>query len=328
MAANYWNSTQFRFWTFSKPKLALMRRSLEDENKDLVQKFALPDRRLLSVYFSSQLNKLVRRLKLSQQAVATAQVYVRRVYTKVEIRRTNPNLVLVTALYLACKMEESPQHIRMILGEAKQAWQGTFSSLSISTSANRYCVDIVLPDTSKLGECEFHIISELNSQLIIHHPYRSLADLENSWKLTHEEHSVAEYLINDHYLTDMPLLHPPHVIAVTAMVLAVTLGPPQAQAGLNMLSAANMQSAMANLANAGSAAGGGTAAASGGGGGGGSPARVQHFMNWLAETTIDIDAVADCVQEFISLYEVWETYNEKLCKDQINRFIKARGLEK
>lgn len=311
MAANYWNSTQCRFWTFSKPKLALMRRSLEDENKELVQKFTLPDRRLLSVYFSSQLNKLVRRLKLSQQAVATAQVYIRRVYTKVEIRRTNPNLVLVTALYLACKMEESPQHIRMILGEAKQAWQ-----------------DIILPDTSKLGECEFHIISELNSQLIIHHPYRSLIDLENGWKLTHEEHSVAEYLINDHYLTDMPLLHPPHVIAVTAMVLAVTVGPPQAQAGLTMLTAATMQSAMANLANAGGAVVGGTAVGSGGGGGSGPSARVQHIMNWLAETTIDIDAVADCVQEFISLYEVWETYNEKLCKDQINRFIKARGLEK
>ncbi|KAK8216359.1 cyclin-like protein [Phyllosticta capitalensis] len=310
MAANYWSSTQHRFWTFSKPQLAAIRRSLEDENRELVLKFHLPDRRLLSIYFSSQLNKLVRRLKLSQQAVATAQVYIRRVYTKVEIRKTNPNLVLVTALYLACKMEESPQHIRMILGEAKQAWQ-----------------DIILPDTSKLGECEFHIISELNSQLIIHHPYRSLADLQSSWKLTQEEQTVAEYLINDHYLTDMPLLHAPHVVAIAAMVLAVTIGPPQAQAGLNMLSAANMQSAMANLANAGGAAGGGAGAA-GGAGGGGSPARIQHLMNWLAETSIDIDGVADCTQEFISLYEVWETYNEKLCKDQINRFVKTRNLEK
>lgn len=60
--------------------------------------------------------------------MATAQVYIRRVYTKIEIRRTNPNLVIVTALYLACKMEESPQHIRMILGEARQAWQGRLST--------------------------------------------------------------------------------------------------------------------------------------------------------------------------------------------------------
>lgn len=125
----------------------------------------------------------------------------------------------------------------------------------------------------------------------------------------------------------MPLLHAPHVVAIAAMVLAVTIGPPQAQAGLNMLTAANMQSAMANLANAGGGAGGGAGAA-GGAGGGGSPARIQHLMNWLAETSIDIDGVADCTQEFISLYEVWETYNEKLCKDQINRFVKTRNLEK
>ncbi|KAF2145414.1 uncharacterized protein K452DRAFT_221371 [Aplosporella prunicola CBS 121167] len=296
MAANYWNSSQHRFWTFSKQELAVTRRSLEDENKELVQKYPLPDRRLLSIYFLSQLNKLQRRMKLAQQAIATAQVYVRRVYTKVEIRRTNPNLVLVTALYLACKTEESPQHIRVILGEAKNAWQDTF-----------------LPDTSKLGECEFGLISEMNSQLILHHPYRSLSDLQSSFKLTHEELSQAEYIINDHYLTDLPLLHPPHVIAITAMVLAVTLGPNQA--GLLML-AANMQSAMANLSNPQA----GTT--------GGNPIRMQHMMNWLAEINVDLEAVADCTQEMISLYEVWENYNEKSCKDQITRFIKARGLEK
>ncbi|EKG19458.1 Cyclin [Macrophomina phaseolina MS6] len=297
MSASYWSSTQRRFWTYSKPELAQIRRSLEDENKELVQKYPLPDRRLLHVYFCSQLNKLVRRLKLSQQAVATAQVYIRRVYTKIEIRRTNPNLVIVTALYLACKMEESPQHIRMILGEARQAWQ-----------------DIILPDTSKLGECEFSLISEMNSQLIIHHPYRSLSDLQTSFKLTHEEYSQAEYVLNDHYLTDLPLLHPPHVIAIASMVIAVTLGP--TQTGISMLTAANMQTAMSGLSNqqAGNA--------------GGSPVRMQHLMNWLADSNVDIEAVADCVQEMVSLYEVWEQYNEKVCKDQINRFIRARGLEK
>lgn len=154
----------------------------------------------------------------------------------------------------------------------------------------------------------------MNSQLIIHHPYRSLLDLQTSFKLTHEEYSQAEYVLNDHYFTDLPLLHPPHVIAIAAMVIAVTLGP--TQTGINMLTAANMQTAMSNLSNqqAGNA--------------GGSPARMQLMMNWLADSTVDIEAVADCVQEMVSLYEVWEQYNEKVCKDQMNRFIKARGLEK
>lgn len=154
----------------------------------------------------------------------------------------------------------------------------------------------------------------MNSQLILHHPYRTLFDLQASFKLTHEEYAQAEYVINDNYLTDLPLLHPPHVIAIAAMVIAVTLGP--TQAGINMLTAANMQNAMTNLSTqqAGNA--------------GGSPARMQQLMHWLADSNVAIEAVADCVQEMISLYEVWEQYNEKVCKDQINRFIKARGLEK
>lgn len=68
--------------------------------------------------------KLGRRLNVRQQALATAQVYVRRYYTKVEIRTTNPYLVLATAFYLACKMEECPQHIRLVVGEARNTWPG------------------------------------------------------------------------------------------------------------------------------------------------------------------------------------------------------------
>jgi hypothetical protein len=73
-----------------------------------------------------ELGKLGKRMAIRQQALATAQVYMRRYYTKVEIRRTNPYLVLSTAFYLACKVEECPQHIRLVVGEARQFWPGTF----------------------------------------------------------------------------------------------------------------------------------------------------------------------------------------------------------
>lgn len=76
----------------------------------------------------TELSKMARPLSIRQQALATAQVYVRRFYVKVEIRRTNPALVLATALYLACKMEECPQHIRMVLAEARHCW-GKLASL-------------------------------------------------------------------------------------------------------------------------------------------------------------------------------------------------------
>lgn len=63
-----------------------------------------------------------------QQAIATAQVYLKRYYLKNEIRQTNPHLVLTTAFYLACKMEESPQHIRFVVAEARGLWPGMYTS--------------------------------------------------------------------------------------------------------------------------------------------------------------------------------------------------------
>jgi cyclin C len=80
------------------------------------------------------MGKLGRRMNARQQVLATAQVYVRRFYLKREIRTTNPYLVLSTAFYLACKMEEAPQHIRVVVGEARQFWSGKFVHFCHTTS--------------------------------------------------------------------------------------------------------------------------------------------------------------------------------------------------
>lgn len=74
---------------------------------------------------TTELIKLGKRMSTRQQALATAQVYIKRFYTKNEIRHTNPYLVVTTAFYLACKMEECPQHIRFVVAEARNFWPGT-----------------------------------------------------------------------------------------------------------------------------------------------------------------------------------------------------------
>ena len=56
--------------------------------------------------------------------------------------------------------------------------------------------------------------------------------------------------------------------------------------------------------------------------------KVQGLVTWLAEGEVDIGAMIECSQEMISLYEVLDQYNEKPCKEQISRFVKARGLDK
>jgi hypothetical protein len=60
--------------------------------------------------------------------MATAQLYIRRFYSKVEIRRTNPYLVIATAVYLACKMEECPHHIRLVVSEGRTLWPGNLEN--------------------------------------------------------------------------------------------------------------------------------------------------------------------------------------------------------
>lgn len=59
MAASYWESSQRQFWTFSKPKLAAMRSKVEESERNLAQQFALPERRLLNIYFMQRKCMLV-----------------------------------------------------------------------------------------------------------------------------------------------------------------------------------------------------------------------------------------------------------------------------
>jgi cyclin C len=153
----------------------------------------------------------------------------------------------------------------------------------------------------------------MNSQLIIHHPYRSLAELQTQFQLTQEENALAWSTINDHYLTDLPLSHPPHVVAITAMFMAVVLKPTQGGLQVHAAGVANALQALGNAR---------------GGAGQGTQNRVQKLVDWLAESSVDIEAVVECTQELISLYDLWESYTDKTCKDQIAKFVKARGLDK
>ncbi|KAJ6102345.1 hypothetical protein N7486_004772 [Penicillium sp. IBT 16267x] len=303
MAANYWASTQRRHWLFSREKLADIREKLREQDKVSHSQFPLPDQRLLNIYFNQQLIKLGKRMSTRQQAIATAQVYLKRFYTKNEIRQTDPYLVLTTAFYLACKMEECPQHIRFVVGEARGLWP-----------------EFITPDVAKLGECEFALISEMSSQLIVHHPYRTLTELQDELPLSSDEVALAWSVINDHYLTDLPLLHPPHIIAIMAIIISVVFKPAHSgnfggSAQSTLSGAMRDGSGMNMLAALSDKTGHG-------------PPRIQKLVLWLAESEVDIKAVIECTQELLSLYEVWEQYSEKNCKELIGRMVKTKNLDK
>lgn len=333
MSANYWESTQRRHWTFTKEELAAARQKLEDENQELVRMFPLPQIRHLSIFFNQLMIRLSKRIQIRQQCMATAQVYLKRFYSRVEIRRTNPYLVVTTCVYLACKIEEAPQHIRLVVTEARTLW-GDFISL----------------DASKLGECEFMLISEMSSQLMIHQPYRTLQALRGELNMTEEDSQLARSIINDAFMTDLPVTCAPHTIALAAILLALVLRPNQGPGASGSGAAAGLAAAQAALSQA-----RGLPSPSPLGSSFGNPlmgssplpspsllqpgvankgqlgdrlTRVQQFAAWLSDSNLDIPSMVDATQEIISFYECQEAYNEKLTKEQINRFVKARGLDK
>lgn len=249
--------------------------------------------------------------------MATAQMYIKRFYLKIEIRRTNPYLVIATAVYLACKMEECPQHIRLVVSEARQLWGAEIQGL----------------DTSKLGECEFFLISEMNSHLIIHQPYRTLTTFPPELALTQDESTLAWSAINDHYMTDLPLIHPPHIIAMTAILLAITF---RSSGGSGNNHAAGVASAAAVLSQAQQRQAASSQSSQPGQNDVPGARRafdpratkLQRFAFFLAESSFDIEAMIDATQELITFYECHELYNDKLTREQITRYVKARNLEK
>lgn len=152
-----------------------------------------------------------------------------------------------------------------------------------------------------------------------------------------EEVSLATSIINDHYLTDLPLLFAPHIIATTAIFLSLSLIPtPGGGMGINPAGAvaavAGLGVATSTTTTTTTGGGGGGAGSGGGGGGGGGSTnhknKIQGLVAWLAEGEIDVKNVVDCAQELIGLYQAWEVYNEKACKEGIARFVKGRGLDK
>ncbi len=54
MAANYWSSTQRRFWQFGKDELEEMRQDIEANEQSLVQLFPLPQVRHLNIYINQR----------------------------------------------------------------------------------------------------------------------------------------------------------------------------------------------------------------------------------------------------------------------------------
>lgn len=318
MAADFWSSTQRMHWQFTRDSLQDARRELKllestMEQSELVSKVNISYDLYMRIYIHSLVNKLGRRLNVRQIALSTAEVYLMRFLTRVSLKEVNLYLLITTCIYLSCKIEECPQHIRTIVSEARNLWP-----------------EYIPHDATKVAEFEFYLIEELDTYLIVHHPYRSLllinevlssynqlrkggsgqlpgaVDGQSSqpFSLSPEELQSSWSIINDSYVTDLPLLFPPHIIAAASIYLTIVLKHNhlkhlQQEAIKNSKPPPMNEEALKNDS-------------------------LRAYVNFFGYSNIDLAEVIEAVQEMITLYECWETYDESNCKRPLETVLLNR----
>ncbi|CAG8441622.1 16882_t:CDS:2 [Acaulospora colombiana] len=185
-------------------------------------------------------------------------------------------------MYLACKIEESPHHIKTVISEMKK--------LTEDKGGFPY-------ENHKVAEMEFYLMEELNFNMIVFHPYRTLKALADEILGDKNEGGVqmALFIVNDTYRTDMCLLYPPHVIAAAALYFSIAIKEGQYNDN-GSVGESNGQGVVTRnsrkIANNESSNDENT--------------KVKDIRQWFAELNVDFEQITCIVQELISLYELWD----------------------
>ncbi|KAJ3513896.1 hypothetical protein NLJ89_g2692 [Agrocybe chaxingu] len=236
MAADFWQSSSYRRWIVDRVTLAHAR----DEDLLYVDHPEYLD--FLAIHFANLITKLGKRLQFRQRVIATATAFFRRFYLKDSYCETDPFTVITACCYLAAKAEESPVHIKAVVAESRAVF-----------SHENCRVKIFLLDPAKVAETEFYLVDDLEGDLVVFHPYRTLLSLcketvshtssnpeekgiyemenkdeiygDSRLELTPAALQTAWSIINDAYRSQLCLLHPPHLIAIAALYLTFILHP-------------------------------------------------------------------------------------------------------
>jgi len=277
----------------------------------------------LAIFFANVISKLGKKLQLRQRVIATATMFFRRFYLKNSYCETEPFIVIAACCYVAAKAEESPVHIKNVLSEARSLF-----------SNENYGIKPFPSDNSKLAEMEFYLVDDLECDLTIFHPYRTLMSLckkegssedgdteagelgvgvdggprywgtgEGQLELQEGALQMAWFIVNDTYRSELCLLYPPHLIAIAAIYLTVVLHVPtratiqaQRQAELEVPAPQPPRRSSRQASNA------------------SAPSMQkkanQDIIGFFAGLNVSMPLIATIAQEIISLYTLWDRYKE------------------
>lgn len=204
MAANFWNSTHYKHWLRKAETLLTEQRlSRQRENSPLNEE----DINKADTDFPQLISQLAQVTNLRQRIAATAIVYFKRFYVRNSYCDHDPRLITPVSLYLAAKAEEHTLQAKLVMAQMT----------NIYASNHKYPYT-----TEHLYEYEFKMISSLNFDLIVYHPYRPLVQYCTDLRRT-ELLATAWPILNDSYQTDAILLYPPYLIAIACICMAGTV---------------------------------------------------------------------------------------------------------
>ncbi|KAI0719199.1 cyclin-like protein [Fomitopsis betulina] len=315
MATDFWTSSQHCRWSVD-------RTTLRDARAEDIQYVDHPEHLdFLAIFFSGLIGKLGKKLSLKQRVIATATVFFRRFYLKNAYCETDPFIVIAACCYVAAKAEESPVHIKNVVSEARSLF-------------SKYGIKTFPADNAKLAEMEFYLVDDLECDLTVFHPYRTLMTLcskegsdvgeaeageagvgiddgprywgtgEGRLEMHEGALQMAWFLINDTYRSDLCLLYPPHLIAITAIYMACavhqeTRGDIEKQTQVQPHGVAGSTGAPGSMRRSSRPSSSSF-----------KRQQPQDIVGFLAGLNVNMGLVATIAQEIVALHALWDRYND------------------
>ncbi|KAF8825789.1 hypothetical protein HHX47_DHR6000621 [Lentinula edodes] len=340
MATDFWASSHYKRWIVDRATLKQARAD------DLVYVSEPECLEFLAIYFANIISKLGKKLGFRQRVIATATVFFRRFYLKNSYCETDPYLVLSACCYVAAKAEESPVHIKNVVAESRALF-----------SQEQYNVKHFPSDNSKLAEMEFYLVDDLECDLIVFHPYRTLLALCNKdfgnsnsssdspaeeaeagelgtgigaddgpryWgtgqgqlELSEGGLQTAWFIINDTYRSELCLIYPPHLIAVTAIYLTLVLHTPTQNSIAHLLPYSPAFNSDSSNSGESSQTTPHPRRSSRTSDSSSKHANQQDPIDFLANLNVSLSAIATIAQEIISMYSLWNRYREDVTAEEM-----------
>ncbi|XP_056699921.1 cyclin-H1-1 isoform X4 [Spinacia oleracea] len=168
-----------------------------------VKPLKVEEEKVLHVYYENKIQEVCGAFKFPHKIQATALTYYKRFYLCWSVMEHHPKSVMLTCIYLACKIEEN--HV-----SAEELGKG------------------IQQDHRMILDNEMLVLQSLGFDLIVYTPYRSIEgfinDMEDFCYATSGEidmlpelHQRAVFEADKAVLTDAPLLFPPGQLALAVL---------------------------------------------------------------------------------------------------------------